>query len=98
MLIDNYKKFEALADSNRLKILDLFDQVSELTPTIIAELISIKPSLCTHHLQTLKRAGFLEINKAGRMKIVTRKIDNFQDLSLELNNLVQAQQLKEKSQ
>ena len=80
MLSRHYKLLEALAETNRLRMLELFDDVDELTPTMISKFMDISAPLCTHHMQVLKRAGFISIHKAGRSKIVTRNLEPFDTL------------------
>ncbi|KKN02954.1 hypothetical protein LCGC14_1112510 [marine sediment metagenome] len=94
LLVELYSKLEALAEGNRLKILDLFNDVDELTPTMICTLTGISTPLYAHHSQVLKRAGFITIRKSGRMRIVTRNAEAFREVSNVLHS-VYAEELEE---
>lgn len=81
MISDLYKQFDALGDSNRLKILDLFTNIPELTPTLVCEYLNISSALLTHHLRVLKGCGLINVQKSGRIKVLTLNKPELERLS-----------------
>lgn len=58
--------FQALADSTRLKILELLKRETELCVSDIAKHFEMKQPSISHHLDVLKRAGLVSSDKRGR--------------------------------
>lgn len=88
MLSENYRQFDALGDSNRMRILELFTDIPELTPTLICQMLGLSTPLFAHHLRILKAAKLINVKKSGRVKMLSLNKDEFQRLAFILNDIV----------
>ncbi len=59
--------FAALADVNRLRIVELLAD-GELTGAEVAERLGISPPLACHHLKQLVECGLIERRREGQAK------------------------------
>jgi len=55
----------ALADENRLRMVELLASSAELTCGAIGTALGLSPSLVSHHLAVLESAGLIARRKAG---------------------------------
>ncbi len=62
------KIFAALADSTRLRIVELLVQQPELSGSEIAAQLGISLALFCHHSKTLAEAGLVQIRREGQTK------------------------------
>ncbi len=61
------KKFKALAEPNRLKILQLLLS-GEMCVCHIEEALELPQNLVSHHLKVLKDEGFINVCKCGKWR------------------------------
>ena len=64
-MINQIKLSRALADQNRLKILDMLSQ-GQMNVSGVAETLNVEENLASHHLRVLASLGFLKSDKRGR--------------------------------
>lgn len=73
------RQFRALADEHRLLILDLL-RGGERCVCELTDALDVGQSLLSHHLKTLKDAGFVSDRREGRWVYYSLKPDAFEQL------------------
>ncbi|WBW96670.1 ArsR/SmtB family transcription factor [Oceanirhabdus sp. W0125-5] len=71
--------FKALADSNRLKILDMLS-CGELCVCDLIEGLELTQSTVSHHMKILKQADLVKSNKIGKWTKYSINKDTFEDI------------------
>ena len=72
--------FKALADSNRLKILDML--INKETCSCKMELeLAIKQSTISHHMQILINAGLVNVKTSGKYSFYSINTENMNKIS-----------------
>lgn len=80
--------FKALNDSTRRRILDCLKS-GELSAGEIAEKFNISKPSISHHLDLLKNAGLISVERRGQQLIYTLNTTEFEDLLQWIFNLKQ---------
>jgi ArsR family transcriptional regulator len=73
------RQFRALADENRLRIIDLL-RSGERCVCELTDALDLGQSLLSHHLKTLKDAGLVADRRDGRWAYYALDIDAFAQL------------------
>ncbi|MGE5474679.1 MAG: ArsR/SmtB family transcription factor [Ignavibacteriales bacterium] len=84
---DNEKIMKALADSNRLKIIDMLSCGERCACHILEEFDFTQPTL-SHHMKVLMECGLVECRKAGLWSFYSLNNTNCNKLILFLMSLV----------
>ncbi len=67
---------KAIAHPLRLGIVQLLDQYSRLSVTELCDMLQSEQSLMSHHLQTMRQKGILQVKREGRsMYYSLRQLD-----------------------
>lgn len=77
------KVFKALADPNRVAILDILAEEGTLCGTDLAERLGISVALLSHHLQILDGAGLIAKHREGQSKFCTMQCDQLRTATAE---------------
>jgi len=75
------KTFKALANEDRIQMLKMIAKNKELCPNEIEQSFYLEQSTCSHHLNYLKRQGFLKSRREGRKQFYSVNFDTFQEVS-----------------
>jgi DNA-binding transcriptional ArsR family regulator len=87
--IEKYIKFfKALANEERIEIVNLLKKNDEMYAQDIERHFYLEQSTTSHHLNTLRRAGITKARKEGRRVYYSIDIDSFRELWKEFNELV----------
>jgi ArsR family transcriptional regulator len=73
------RQFRALADENRLRIIDLL-RSGERCVCELTDALDVGQSLLSHHLKTLKDAGLVTDRRDGRWAYYSLEADAFAQL------------------
>lgn len=57
---------KAVSQSTRLAVIDLLDQVDELTVSQLCDAVSCEQSLVSHHLTDMRAKGILKVRREGK--------------------------------
>ncbi len=76
---DRAKIFKALADPNRVAIVDLLSKGDSLCGTALAEALGISTALVCHHWDVLVDAGILRKERVGQLRMCTLDIDRIRE-------------------
>jgi len=89
MDIDSYcSVFDALADRNRLKIIDCLED-KEMSVSGITEELDLEQSKVSHHLKCLRNCGFVKRRKNGNKRIYSRRDDSIESIFSEVQNHIE---------
>ena len=69
--------FKALANEDRLKIIELLLEHNELCAQDVEKNFYLEQSTTSHHLNTLKRAGITKVRKNGRNMLYSINKEEF---------------------
>ncbi len=90
--MDNYNEkvglFKALADTNRLMIVDMISD-GELCACKILEKFQITQPTLSHHMKILCDCGLVNSRKEGKWMYYSLNIKNVQDLGEFLNSVIE---------
>lgn len=90
--MDNYNEkvglFKALADTNRLMIVDMISD-GELCACKILEKFQITQPTLSHHMKILCDCGLVNSRKEGKWMYYSLSIKNVQDLGEFLNSVIE---------
>ena len=78
--------FKALADNNRLKIIQLLSKES-MCVCQIEEKLDIAQNLVSHHLSILKKAGIIDDCRCGKNNFYSLNKDLLKEVSKNLSKL-----------
>ena len=87
------KVFKALADTTRRKILDLLKE-KDLTAGDIASEFSISKPSISHHLNILKNAGLVQVERNGQNIIYSLNTTVFHEILSWFYNLKESKEQK----
>jgi len=87
------KVFKALADTTRRKILDLLKE-KDLTAGDIASEFSISKPSISHHLNILKNAGLVQVERNGQKIIYSLNTTVFHEILSWFYNLKESKEQK----
>ena len=79
-VIELLEFFKALADANRLKIVGLLAQ-DEYTVEQMAEMLDLRPSTVSHHLNRLSRVGLVSARSESYYNVYRLETDVLQGMS-----------------
>lgn len=65
-MIELRRRYQALADETRLRILLLLGEGGELCLCHVQEILELAPSTASRHLALLREAGLVESRRAGK--------------------------------
>lgn len=57
---------KAVSQSTRLAVIDLLDQVDELTVSQLCDAVGCEQSLVSHHLTDMRAKGILKVRREGK--------------------------------
>lgn len=86
-LLDLKKDLDVLNDVNRLRILCLVKECSEICVCDIYESLGLPQNLVSYHLGKLKEAGFLKSKKQGVKVLYSKGEKKIADFELMVNKL-----------
>lgn len=81
------KMLKALADENRLKMIELLTYNSMCSCHFVAELDISQPNV-SHHLKILKEAGLINAAKRGRWIDYSLNTENIELIKAEFNSIL----------
>ena len=85
------KQFQALADVTRLKVLWILTRGEQCVCVLVTQ-IGIAQPLLSHHLKTLREAGFITARREGRWMYYALRRDALEDCGDALTGLLDAYQ------
>ena len=84
---EDAKIIKALADENRLRILDLLHS-GEKCACVLLEKLNITQSTLSHHMKVLIECGLVNLRKEGTWNYYSLNKDNANELLMFLNELM----------
>lgn len=84
---ENAKKFRALSDSSRLKILDILSCGEKCACDILENFDFTQPTL-SHHMKVLSECGLVSVRKEGLWNYYKLNINNCNKLTLFMMSIV----------
>ena len=85
------KQFQALADETRLKVLRILTRGEQCVCVLVTKL-DIPQPLLSHHLKTLREAGFITARREGRWMYYALRPEALDDCGGALTGLLDAYQ------
>ena len=83
---DDVRMIKALADENRLAILELL-QDGEKCGCVILEQLNVTQPTLSHHMKTLENAGFVNVSKRGKWNYYSLNKETLTNFMREFNQL-----------
>ena len=83
-----HERARVLSSDTRLAILCVLGKVSQPMPIAqLAEIVGIRPSVCSKQIELLELGGFVLKNKSGKYRLIELDQYGLRDFIAELNKL-----------
>lgn len=84
---DKQTLFQAIADTQRRKILDVL-KTGEKSVSEINDHIDVSGATLSHHLTILKQAGLVRVRRAGQKRIYTLNVSVLEQILIQVKELI----------
>jgi len=87
------KRFKALADETRMKIVFALSEEEELCVCDVAHIIGSSLATASHHLRTLRDLGLAKFRKEGKLAFYSLEDDRFRRMAMTMTASIHSREM-----
>ena len=89
MLSKLHERANVLGCETRVSILRVLSKLDE-APTIahIAQVVGVRPSVCSKHIELLELSGFVEKHRSGKYRLIVLNVEGLREFVKDISKLM----------